>query len=45
VGLWEQCRALVGRLGLHQLQVDVVVDDGSLRAGWMMERLAEGWMD
>jgi hypothetical protein len=42
----EQCQALLGRLGLHQLQVDVVVfADGSLRAGWMMERLSEGWMD
>jgi hypothetical protein len=38
----EQCQALVGRLGLQELQVDVVVGDGSLRAEWMMERLAEG---
>jgi hypothetical protein len=41
----EQCQALVGRLGLRELQVDVVVDDMSLRAEWMMERLAEGWME
>jgi hypothetical protein len=42
----EQCQALVGRLGLQELQVDVVVAaDGSLRAEWMMDRLAEGWLD
>jgi hypothetical protein len=42
----EQCQALVGRLGLQELQVDVVVAaDRSLRAKWMMEKLAEGWMD
>jgi hypothetical protein len=44
----EQCQALVGRLGLQELQVDVVVDDGppqSLRAGWMMGRLAQGWRE
>jgi hypothetical protein len=46
----EQCQALVGRLGLNQLQVDVVAADGSLpgdwsrRAVWMTERLAEGWL-
>jgi hypothetical protein len=40
----EQCQALLGRLGLQELQVDVVVfADGSLRTGWMMERLARGW--
>jgi hypothetical protein len=39
----EQCQALVGRLGLHWLQVDVVVVDGSLWDEWMMERLAERW--
>jgi hypothetical protein len=38
-------QTLVGRLGLHQLQVDVVVvADGLLRAEWMMDRLAQGWM-
>ena len=41
----EQCRALVGRLGLQQLQVDVVVDDDSLRAWWMIEKLGEAWKD
>jgi hypothetical protein len=42
----EQCQALVGQLGLHWLQVDVVVAaDGSLRAVWMIKRLAEGWLD
>jgi hypothetical protein len=47
----EQCQALVGRLGLHQLQVDVVAADGllpgdwSLRARWMIERFDCGGMD
>jgi hypothetical protein len=42
----EQCQALVGQLGLQELQVDVVVAaDGSLRAEWMMDRLARGWLD
>jgi hypothetical protein len=40
----EQCQALTGRLGLQELQVDVMVAaDGLLRAGWMTDRLAEGW--
>jgi hypothetical protein len=39
----EQCQALAGRLGLQELQVDLVVGDGSLRAEWMRRRLAEGW--
>jgi hypothetical protein len=39
----ERCQALVGQLGRHQLQVDVVVDDGSLRAAWMAEEFEEGW--
>jgi hypothetical protein len=38
----EQCQALVGRPGLRELQVDVVVADGSLRAGWMIEQFKEG---
>jgi hypothetical protein len=38
----EQCQTLVGRLGLQELQVDVVVAAGrSVRAGWMMDRLVE----
>jgi hypothetical protein len=37
----ERCQALVGRLQLHELQVDVVVDDGLGRAKWMMEQLLE----
>jgi hypothetical protein len=42
----ERCHALVGRLQLYGLQVDLVVDDGSGRAGWMMARLvAERWME
>jgi hypothetical protein len=41
----ERCQALVGRLQLYELQVDVVVDDGSLRARWMMGRLGERWME
>jgi hypothetical protein len=41
----ERCQALVGQLQLHELQVDVVVWDGSARAGWMMERLAERWRE
>jgi hypothetical protein len=41
----EQCQALVGRLGLQELQVDVVVVDGLPRAGWMKARLAEGWLN
>jgi hypothetical protein len=41
----EQCQALVGRLGLHELQVDVVVADGSLWAWWMIERLIEAWRE
>jgi hypothetical protein len=39
----ERCQALVGQLGLYDLQVDVVVDDGSGRAKWMMGQLAERW--
>ena len=39
----ERCQALVGQLGRHRLQVDVVVDDGSLRAAWMAEEFEEGW--
>jgi hypothetical protein len=38
----EQCQALVGQLGLGQLQVDVVGADGSLRravGSWWRE----GW--
>jgi hypothetical protein len=43
----EQRQALVGRLGRQELQVDVVVaaDSWSLRTEWMMEKLAEQWMD
>jgi hypothetical protein len=37
----ECCQALVGRLQLYELQVDVVVDDGSGRSAWMMQQLAE----
>ena len=36
----ERCQALVGRLGLWGLQVDVVVDDGSARAHWVIGELA-----
>jgi hypothetical protein len=41
----ERCQALVGQLQLYDLQVDVVVDDGSGRAMWMMEQLAEKWRE
>jgi hypothetical protein len=41
----ERCRALVGQLGLWGLQVDVVVDDGSARALWMMQQLVERWRE
>jgi hypothetical protein len=41
----ERCQALAGQLGRHRLQVDVVVDDGSLRAAWMMGQLAERWRE
>ena len=39
----ERCQALVGQLGLWELQVDVVVDDGSGRAQWRIRELAERW--
>jgi hypothetical protein len=35
----ERCQALAGQLRLYELQVDVVVDDGSGRAEWMMSKL------
>jgi hypothetical protein len=42
----ERCQALLGQLGLYELQVDVVVgDDGSCRARWMMGQLAERWRE
>jgi hypothetical protein len=41
----ECCQALVGQLQLYRLQADVVVDDGSGRAGWMIKRLARRWME
>jgi hypothetical protein len=41
----ERCQALAGQLGRHRLQVDVVVDDGSLRAMWMIERLEDMWRE
>jgi hypothetical protein len=41
----ERCQALVGQLQLYELQVDVVVDDGSGRARWMMRGLAEKWRE
>jgi hypothetical protein len=41
----EECRALAGQLGLRELQVEVVVDDGSQRAVWMIKRLAERWRE
>jgi hypothetical protein len=37
--------ALVGQLGLWQLQVDVVVDDGSRRAQWMIRELLGRWRE
>jgi hypothetical protein len=40
-----RCQALVGQLQLYELQVDVVVDDWSASAGWMMTQLAERWRD
>jgi hypothetical protein len=33
----------VGRLQLYDLQVDVVVDDGSGGARWMIRALVSGW--
>jgi hypothetical protein len=41
----ERCQALVGQLGLYELQVDVVVEDGSGRARWMMHELGERWRE
>jgi hypothetical protein len=41
----ERCQALVGQLRLYELQVDVVVDDGSARACWMMRKLGESWRE
>jgi hypothetical protein len=41
----ERCQALVGQLQLYELQVDVVVKDGSGRARWMMARLLERWRE
>jgi hypothetical protein len=39
----ERCQALVGQLRLNELQVDVVVDvvadDGSAKACWMIRKL------
>jgi hypothetical protein len=40
-----RCQALVGQLQLYDLQLDVVVGDGSGRARWMMEQLAERWRE
>jgi hypothetical protein len=41
----ERCQALVGQLGLWQLQVDVVVGDRSERADWMIGELAGRWRE
>jgi hypothetical protein len=41
----ERCQALVGQLQLYELQVDVVVDNGTARAQWMMQRLEERWRE
>jgi hypothetical protein len=43
----ERCQALVEQLQLYDLQLDVVVDDGSgsLRAKWMIKRLGERWRE
>jgi hypothetical protein len=41
----ERCQALVGRLQLYGLQVDVVVNDGSGRAEWMITGLEERWRE
>jgi hypothetical protein len=41
----ERCQALVGRLQLYVLQVDVVVDDGSSTADMIMARLEERWRE
>jgi hypothetical protein len=41
----ERCQALVGQLRLYKLQVDVVVDDGSARAEWMVRKLGESWRE
>jgi hypothetical protein len=38
----KRCQALVGQLRLYELQVDVVVDDGSARTRWMMRKLGGG---
>jgi hypothetical protein len=38
----ERCQALVGQLRLYELQVDMVVDDGSARAEWMIRKLGRG---
>jgi hypothetical protein len=37
----ERCQALVGRLQLYEVQVDVVVDNGSGRAWWMIRELLD----
>jgi predicted exporter len=39
------CQVLVGQLRLYELHVDVVVDDGSGRAEWMMRGLGERWRE
>jgi hypothetical protein len=44
----QRCQALVGRLGLWALQVDVVVRDstaGLERADWMIAKLGERWAE
>jgi hypothetical protein len=41
----ERCQALVGRLQLYELQVDVVVNDGSERADWFMRELRGRWRE
>jgi hypothetical protein len=41
----ERRQALVGQLQLYRLQVDVVVEDRSSRAQWMMARLLERWRE
>jgi hypothetical protein len=41
----ERCQALLGQLRLYELQVDVVVDDGTGRADWMIRELVCVWRE